>query len=89
MLTKMDVFRGLADNWGDMGFSEAEWESMFQLMDANYDDNINFQSYVNGVAAYQLGSNQTKIRETFHLIDVRGEGEFTLSQLQQVLQEEF
>lgn len=42
MLTKMDVFRGLADNWGDMGFSEAEWESMFQLMEANYDDNINF-----------------------------------------------
>ena len=34
-LTKMEVFQGLADNYGDMGFSEAEWESMFELMETN------------------------------------------------------
>jgi len=34
-LSKMEIFRGLADNYGDMGFTEAEWESMFELMDTN------------------------------------------------------
>lgn len=37
-LSKMEIFRGLADNYGDMGFTEAEWESMFELMDTNQDD---------------------------------------------------
>ena len=31
----MDIFEGLADNYGDMGFSETEWESMFELMETN------------------------------------------------------
>ena len=34
-LSKMEIFRGLADSYGDMGFTEAEWESMFELMDTN------------------------------------------------------
>lgn len=34
-LTKMDVLQGLADNFGDMGFTENEWESMFELMETN------------------------------------------------------
>ena len=28
-LTKLEFYQGLADNFGDMGFNEAEWESMF------------------------------------------------------------
>jgi len=53
-LTKMEVYRGLADNYGDMGFSEAEWEGMFELMETynNKDESINFQQFVYGVAAY-------------------------------------
>ena len=35
VLTKMEVFRGLADNYGDMGFKESEWESMFELMETS------------------------------------------------------
>ncbi len=42
MLTKIQIYRGLADNFGDMGFKEAEWENMFQLMDTNQDEDINF-----------------------------------------------
>ena len=37
-LTKLEFYQGLADNFGDMGFNEAEWESMFELMDTNQDD---------------------------------------------------
>ena len=51
-LTKIEVFRALADNYGDMGFKENDWESMFELMETNQDDHFNFQSYVYGVSAY-------------------------------------
>jgi len=37
-LRKKDFYRGLADTYGDMGFSESEWESMFELMEVNLVD---------------------------------------------------
>ena len=57
-LTKMDVLQGLADNFGDMGFSESEWESMFSIIETNQEDGyFNFEQFVFGVAAYQRGIN--------------------------------
>ena len=38
LLTKMDVFHGLADSYGAMGYTEEEWESMFELMETNQDN---------------------------------------------------
>lgn len=88
-LTKIEVFNALADSYGDMGFKESDWESMFELMETNQDDHFNFQSYVYGVSAYQRGINQTKCRETFHLLDVKGDGQLDLNQMRMVLQDEF
>ena len=85
-LTKMDIFQGLADNFGDMGFTELEWESMFELMETNQDGFFNFEQFIYGVSAYQRGINQTKIRETFHMIDVKGDGQIELNQLRMILQ---
>lgn len=85
----MDIYEGLADNFGDMGFSETEWESMFELMETNQDELFTFEQFVFGIAAYQRGINQTKIRETFHLIDVRGDGQIELNQLKTILQQEY
>ena len=51
-LTKMDIFQGLADNFGDMGFSENEWESMFELMETNQDGFFNFEQFIYGVSTY-------------------------------------
>ena len=51
-LTKMDIFQGLADNFGDMGFTENEWESMFELMETNQDGFFNFEQFIYGVSAY-------------------------------------
>ena len=53
-----------------MGFNEAEWESMFQLMETSADESFNFQAFVLGVSAYQRSINQNKIREVFQLIDL-------------------
>ena len=41
-MTKMDILKGCADNYGDLGFSESEWESMFELMETNQDDYFTF-----------------------------------------------
>ena len=65
-LTKLEFYQGLADNFGsDMGFSELEWESMFELMETNADDTFNFHAFVFGIAAYQRSINQNKIQEIF------------------------
>ena len=39
----MDIYQGLADNFGDMGFSETEWEAMFELIEINQDGFFNFE----------------------------------------------
>ena len=43
-LSKIEIYRGLADHFGDMGFTEAEWENMFALMESTpgKDESYNF-----------------------------------------------
>ena len=87
-MRKEDIINGIGDNPFDMGYSHSEWESMFELMETNQEDYFNFQSFVQGVSAYQRGINQTKIRETFHQIDVTGEGFLQMDSMRQILQNE-
>jgi len=87
-LTKLEFYRGLADSYGDMGFTEGEWESMFQLMETTEDGFFNYQSYIYGVSAYQRLLNEKKIRETFQLIDINGDGWLDLDELRPFLDEE-
>lgn len=79
----------MADNFGDMGFSEAEWESMFELMETNADESFNFHAFIQGIAAYQRSINLSKIREIFQLIDLQGKNKFELQHVRLILQEEF
>ena len=48
----MDVFHGLADSYGAMGYTEEEWESMFELMETNQDNQFSFQNFIYGVSAF-------------------------------------
>lgn len=51
-MTKLDFYRGLADNYGDMGFTEEEWESMFHRIETNDDGFFNYSSYIFGVSSF-------------------------------------
>ena len=62
---------------------------MFELMETNQDGFFNFEQFIYGVSAYQRGINQTKIRETFHMIDVKGDGQIELNQLRMILQQQY
>lgn len=88
-LTKLDFYRGLADNYGDMGFSEEEWESMFHRIETNDDGFFNYSSYIFGVSSFQRLVNEKKIRESFHLIDVNGDGLLNMAELRNILDEEY
>ena len=45
-LSKVEVYQGLQRDFGDLGFSQTEWKSMFELIETNQDDFVNFQSFV-------------------------------------------
>ena len=62
---------------------------MFQLMETTDDSFFNYTSYIYGISSYQRLINEKKIRETFHMIDVNGNGELDLAELRPILEEEY
>ena len=60
---------------------------MFELVETNMDGFFNFEQFVYGVSAYQRGIDENNIRETFHMIDVKGDGQIDQNSLKMILQQ--